>query len=129
MSEVRFASTLKSVTLPFTYEADILPSQYDPQKYTVDFTVHTKHNGPIFFEFKGKFDAAARKKMRAVKKSNPKADIRIVFERPQNKLYKGAKMRYWEWCERHGFKWYAASDVKKIKSDVSGGGRCRRRKL
>ena len=105
---------LNAVKLPFEYEQHKFKYQYDPQTYTVDFSV----NG-IHFEYKGKLDAQTRKKMRAIKKSNPKLDLRIVFEKPNNKLYKGAKMRYWEWAECHGFKWYDCRDIKKIKGDLT----------
>jgi hypothetical protein len=123
MSEVRFAAALNSNSVPFKYEDDQFTYQYDPQKYTVDFTIKKADRSKTYFEYKGKLDGATRKKLRAIKKSNPDVDLRLVFEKPNNKLYRGAKMRYWEWAERHGFKWYDCRDVKKIKSDVSGGGK------
>ena len=49
MSEVRFAVQLKSVKLPFKYEKHKFKYQYDPQTYTVDFSIGKTH-----FEYKGK---------------------------------------------------------------------------
>ena len=119
MGEVRYAANLKQNGLRFTYESDKVNYQYDPQKYIVDFTIPIgTHDEKIFIEYKGKLDGPTRKKMNAIKKSNPDIDLRIVFEKPNNKLYRGAKMRYWEWAERHGFRWYDVRDLKSLKSDV-----------
>ena len=95
------------------YEVTTVQYQQKPQKYTPDFTRKKVH-----LEYKGAFDAKARTKMVAVKRCNPKLDIRLVFEKPNNKLYSGAKMRYWEWAVQKGFKWYKASDIEKIKGDL-----------
>jgi hypothetical protein len=123
MSEVRFAAKLNSASIPFKYEDDQFVYQYKPQKYTVDFSVRKADGTDTYFEYKGKLDSVARKKLRAIKESNPGMDLRLVFEKPNNKLYRGAKMRYWEWAERHGFRWYDCRDISKIKSDISGGGK------
>lgn len=118
MGEVRYAANLQKARLNFSYETDHCKYQYDPQKYIVDFTIPISAHEKIFIEYKGKLDSPTRKKMRAIKKSNPDMDLRIVFEKPNNKLYRGAKMRYWEWAERWGFKWYDVRDIDKLKRDV-----------
>ena len=119
MSEVRFAAQLHNAKIKFNYEAERLEYRYNVQHYTVDFVLtHTK-NPNILLEYKGKLDGPTRKKMIAVKTCNPDVDLRLVFERPQNFLYRGSKMRYFEWAERHGFVWYDAKDIKKIKQDLS----------
>ena len=118
MSEVRFASRLKSSKVPFTYEDTTFTYQYKPQKYTPDFTLTRKTKKKVYLEYKGKLDGKTRKKMRAIRDSNPTLDVRLVFEKPKNKIYAGAKTRYWEWAERNGFKWYDAKDIKKIKRDL-----------
>ena len=118
MSEVRFAALLKRNGLPFKYEMDTLTYEYAPQKYTPDFSIE-QGNTKIMLEYKGKLDAITRRKMRAIKKSNPDVDLRIVFEKPNNKLYHGSKMRYFEWAERYGFKWYDYRDVKQIRKDLT----------
>ena len=69
--------------------------------YNPDFVLP---NG-IIVEAKGYLDAAARKKMIAVKAHNPSLDIRFVFQHANGKLNKRAKMRNWEWAEKHGFQW------------------------
>lgn len=59
----------------------------------------------IFVEAKGYLDAAACKKMIAVKKSNPGLDIRFVFQKANGKRNKRAKLQNWQWAEKHGFPW------------------------
>lgn len=59
----------------------------------------------IYVEAKGYLDAAACRKMKAVKASNPQLDIRIVFQDANGKRNRRAKLRNWEWAERHGFPW------------------------
>lgn len=119
MGEVRFAAILTHKQVKYDYEITTMSYQYKPQKYTIDFTVD---NG-ILLEYKGKLDAATRKKMLAVKRCNPSLDIRFVFEKPNNYIYKGAKTRYWEWAEKNGFGWYDVRDVTKIKKDIANAGK------
>ena len=68
--------------------------------YTPDFVLH---NG-VIIETKGMFTAADRRKHLAIKKQHPKLDIRFVFDNPHKKLYKGGKMTYADWCNKHGYK-------------------------
>lgn len=85
-----------------TLEYEPIRLSYRLEKtYVPDFRLK---NG-IIIEAKGKFDADMRRKMLAVKRAHPHLDIRFVFQNAQNKLSKGAKMRYWEWAELHNFKW------------------------
>lgn len=59
----------------------------------------------IIVEAKGYLDAAACRKMKAVKASNPHLDIRFVFQNANGKRNKRAKLQNWEWAEKHGFPW------------------------
>lgn len=69
--------------------------------YTPDFELD---NG-IFIETKGIFDNDDRRKHLAIQKQHPELDIRFVFSNANAKLYKGAKTRYFEWCDKNGFQW------------------------
>jgi hypothetical protein len=69
--------------------------------YKPDFVLP---NG-IIVEAKGYLDAASCRKMKAVKASNPHLDIRFILQNPNGKRNKRAKLKNWEWCERHGFPW------------------------
>ena len=69
--------------------------------YTPDFELD---NG-IIIETKGIFSAADRRKHVEIKKQHPTLDIRFVFSNANAKLYKGAKSRYSDWCDKQGFMW------------------------
>lgn len=69
--------------------------------YTPDFVLP---NG-IIIETKGRFVNDDRRKHRAIKDQFPALDIRFVFTNSNNKLYKGSKSSYADWCKRYGFKY------------------------
>lgn len=73
--------------------------------YTPDFKIESRNNTDIYIETKGKFTAADRKKHLAIKESHPDLDIRFMFEKPNNKIRKGAKQTCGEWATKNGFKW------------------------
>jgi hypothetical protein len=56
----------------------------------------------IIVEIKGRFTGADRRKHLAVKKANPNADIRFVFQ-SDNFLTSAKAQRYSGWCARHGY--------------------------
>lgn len=107
MSEVRFATRLKDINIKFDYEKDKLNYQFEPQKYVVDFTV----DGDLLIEYKGKLDPASRRKMRAVKKCNPNVDLVMIFEKPNNKIYRGSQTTYGDWATNEGFVWFDVKDI------------------
>lgn len=67
--------------------------------YTPDFKLP---NG-IYVETKGRFVTEDRKKHVLVKEQNPELDIRFVFQNSNNKIRKGSKTTYGDWCNKHGF--------------------------
>lgn len=71
--------------------------------YLPDFTLIAKDGHKIFIEGKGKFDATARRKMRAVKDQHPEIDIRIVFYNASAKMRKGSNTTNAEWAAKNGF--------------------------
>ena len=72
-----------------------------PRSYTPDFVLD---NG-IIIETKGIFDSDDRRKHLEVRKQHPELDIRFVFSNAKAKLYKGAKSRYFDWCDKNDFMW------------------------
>lgn len=86
------------------YEADCLKYRVEEtKKYTPDWTVVVSKGHTMYIEYKGVLDQATRKKMLLVKTQHPNLDIRIVFQRGKNKIYKGSKTTYMEWAAKHGF--------------------------
>jgi len=96
-------------------------AEYEPDKfnYTLDLTYTpdwkvTQGSAPtaraVYIETKGKFDYTERRKILGVLKSNPGIDLRMMFMR-NNKLGKGSKMNYGEWCDKHEIKWSVSPEL------------------
>lgn len=101
--EHKLSVYLKELKYKFTYESLKIEWQdLAYRTYTPDFILK---NG-IIIETKGRFIAADRRKHLAIKKQHPSLDIRFVFENSRNKLRKGAKSTYAQWCLKHDFRYY-----------------------
>ena len=114
------AAYLTKKKLDYSYESVKMPYTVE-RVYKVDFVLPTPKRRAhwekvCYFEVKGFFSAQDRSKMLSVRKCNPKADIRLIFQR-DNPLYKGSKSRYSDWAESHGFKWYEINDKAKLIPD------------
>lgn len=73
--------------------------------YLPDFILTAKTGKKIFIEGKGQFDAAARRKMAAVKRQHPDKDIRIVFYNARARIRKGSNTTCAQWAEKNGYVW------------------------
>jgi len=104
--ELGLARTLTKNGVKFEYET--IKFQYIPQprNYTPDFYLP---DSDVYVEAKGHLTKDDRVKMILVKKQHPDKDIRFVFVRANNKIYKGSKTTYASWCERHNFQWAEGS--------------------
>ena len=101
--EHKLSVYLKERKFKFSYETiKIEWEDLSYRTYTPDFILD---NG-IIIETKGRFLASDRRKHLAIKKQHPYLDIRFVFENSRNKLRKGAKSNYAEWCIKYGFRYY-----------------------
>jgi len=116
--EARIAQELKDAGVKFKYE--LYSYEYDePLRknrarcaacdstsllrtgwYTPDFFLE---NG-VIIETKGRFTAADRRKMDAVKVHHPDLDIKMLFMR-NNKIHKRSETYYSDWCVAHGYDW------------------------
>jgi hypothetical protein len=121
--EDRIAKDLKNAGIKFTYETwsyeyeeplrknlarcascgstDLLRTGW----YTPDFFLE---NGTII-ETKGRFTAADRRKMVAVREAHPDLDIKMLFMR-DNKIHKNSKTYYTDWCMANGYD-YSVGEV------------------
>ena len=104
MGEVRCAADMKEKGVAFGYETKSFEYQYKPQTYTPDFELYAKGRR-IYIEYKGKMDNETRRKLLAIRASNPTLEIYLVFEKPNNKIRKGSKTTYAAWAEKNGFDW------------------------
>lgn len=101
--ELRVGKQLFNKKVPFEYERVKIKFQQPPKNrtYTPDFILP---NG-IIIEAKGRLTVKARQKHEWVKKQHPDLDIRFLFQRAKNPIYKGSKTTYADWAEKNGFKW------------------------
>lgn len=92
----------------FSYEYEPLRLAYVIEaNYTPDFVLP---NG-VMLEAKGFFRPEDRRKLLAVRKANPEADIRLVFQSPKNTLTKTSQTTYAEWAAKNGFLWCNAASI------------------
>ena len=100
--ESSVGAQLNSAKVRWEYESERIP--YIPKKrtYTPDFIIKGEVS-KMYIETKGRFLGSDRAKHLLIKEQYPQLDIRFVFTNPNQKLYKGAKTTYGEWCEKHGF--------------------------
>lgn len=100
--ELGLARNLKERNVTFEYEKKKLTYIPEPKTYTPDFYLV---DSDIYIEAKGQLTKPDRVKMILIKKQYPDLDIRFVFMNCRNKIYKGSRTTYADWCTRHGFKW------------------------
>jgi len=101
--EEKVANALTAAGVPFTYE-EVKIKYIKPaseHQYTPDFVLD---NG-IIVETKGRFLIADRKKHILVKRQQPHLDIRFVFSNSNQKLNKGSRTTYAQWCVKNGFQY------------------------
>ncbi len=72
-----------------------------PRSYTPDFFLD---NG-VVLEVKGYFDAEDRRLIKLFREQHPDVDLRMVLQKPHQKLTKTGKMTYAGWCERCSVPW------------------------
>ncbi len=111
--EEKVAASLESRGVDFQYEkltlTYTLPEK--PRKYTPDFIFTSKSGKEIIVETKGRWVTADRQKMLAVIQQNPDRDIRMVFSNPNQKIAKGSKTSYADWCQKWLAIPYASKDI------------------
>lgn len=100
--EKEVAQFLRKKKVFFTYETEKLPYQLN-LFYIPDFIITTKSGKKIYVELKGRFDAAGRRKMAAVRVAHPDLDIRFVFYNARSKIAKGSVMTHGEWAVKYNF--------------------------
>ena len=87
-----------------TYGYESLKIEWEDLRYRT-YTPDFELDNGIIIETKGIFSAADRRKHIEIQRQHPKLDIRFVFSNAKQRLYKGAKSRYCDWCEQKNFKW------------------------
>ncbi|MBR54410.1 hypothetical protein CMK19_11675 [Candidatus Poribacteria bacterium] len=104
--EENIANLLEGLGVSYQYESEKLGYTIE-HNYTPDFVLPNY----TYLEAKGYWDPTDRRKILAVKKSNPDADIRMVFQSPYNTISKRSKTTYAKWCEKHDIPWTSYKDI------------------
>ena len=104
--EKNIGNLLEGLGVSFQYESEKLSYTID-HNYTPDFVLPNY----IYLEAKGYWDAEDRRKILAVKRSNPDIDLRMVFQSPFNTISKKSKTTYAKWCEKHDIPWTSYKDI------------------
>ncbi len=98
--ESTLASDLASRGISFTYEKERIEYTVE-HVYIPDFYLEDMH---FVVEAKGYFPPEDRRKLIAIKRTNPFLDIRIVFQR-DSKLGTGPNpLTCLKWAKKHGFR-------------------------
>ena len=69
--------------------------------YTPDFPVCKS----IVIETKGRWVLEDRQKMLLLIEQHPEIDFRMLFYNANQKIKKGSKTSYADWCDKHNIKW------------------------
>mgnify|MGYP001156816651 FL=1 len=104
--EEKVANLLEGLGVTYEYESKRVPYTIQ-HNYCPDFVLPNH----VHLETKGYWDAADRRKIKAVKQDNPDLDLRMVFQSPFNKISKKSKTTYAMWCERHDIPWTSFHNI------------------
>lgn len=103
--ESKIAKDLKNSNIKYKYEDKLSKISYiKPQTISTYLPDFILENG-IIIEVKGMFTLIDRKKHALINSQHPNLDIRFVFMRPKNTIYKGSKTTYSDWCDKLGIPW------------------------
>ena len=107
IGEVRFAANLRERNIGYEYEPEKFKYVPTIRSYCPDFRIKKrKRNGGYFYiEYKGNLRGSDRTTLKLIKKQYPTLDLRLIFEKPLNKLNKKSKTTYAAWAEQYGFPW------------------------
>ena len=86
----------------FNYEDCSFKYVLEPRVYWPDFQIVRSDGSVLYIEVKGYLDRDSQRKMLAVKQCHPNETFVFLFAK-NNPIRRGAKMRYSDWCKKHGF--------------------------
>jgi predicted nuclease of restriction endonuclease-like RecB superfamily len=98
----RYKSKRRKHPIEVGYECEGLPYVLAERIYVPDFKVTRSDGSVLYIEVKGYLDRDSIRKMLAVKECHPDKTFVFLFSK-NNPIRKGAKMRYSDWCNKHGF--------------------------
>jgi hypothetical protein len=108
-SEQKTAAFLDAAGISYGYESEKLEFIRPAQRctYNPDFILT---NG-VYIEVKGFWPPEDRQKIMLVKRSNPDADIRMLFDTPDRPILKGSSTTYGSFCTKNNIPWAKGPEV------------------
>ena len=100
--EIRIAADLGKKKIKFDYEPKTFTYVPKIRSYTPDFYIKEKD---FYIEAKGRLTTNDRVKHLMIKEQWQDLDVRFIFVQADNKILKGSKTTYADWCDKHGFLW------------------------
>ena len=100
--EISIAADLGKKNIGFEYEPETFSYVPKIRSYTPDFYIKEKD---FYIEAKGRLTTNDRVKHLMIKEQWQDLDVRFIFVQADNKILKGSKTTYADWCDRHGFLW------------------------
>ena len=100
--EISVAADLGKKNIGFEYEPTTFTYVPKIRSYTPDFYIAEKD---FYIEAKGRLTTNDRVKHLMIKDQWKDLDVRFIFVQANNKILKGSKTTYADWCDRHGFLW------------------------
>ena len=100
--ERNIAKILDKYSVPFEYEPTRLSYQPKPRTYIPDFYISDKE---FYIEGKGYFHDGYERTRHLLIRDQLGVDIKFVFQNPQNRIGKGSRTTYADWCDRYNFEY------------------------
>ncbi|OCJ61190.1 endodeoxyribonuclease [Agrobacterium tumefaciens] len=84
--------TYENIKLPYVLNCNYIPDFIDAAN-------------KVIYEAKGRFTAIDRRKQKAIKKQHPDWTVVMIFQNPNQKISKGSKTSYADWCDKNCIRW------------------------
>jgi|TARA_R100000049_G_scaffold4734_1_gene11376 hypothetical protein len=118
--ERNIAKALEESKIVFEYEAQRLSYQPKVRTYLPDFYIP---DDDFYIEGKGYFHNSQERTRHLLIREQLGIDVKFVFGNSSNRIGKGSKMTYANWCDKHNFDYSDERPSKKWFSNNKGKGK------
>lgn len=106
--------TKNKAKIPMEFEPfHIIGERIQKVRYLPDFVIKDTPHSPVVFETKGWWRPPDRTKLKCILESNPAVTVIMVFQ-ADNKIRKGSKTKYSDYCTRNRIPFVIGTDLSKI---------------
>jgi|TARA_Y100000034_G_scaffold83852_1_gene100442 hypothetical protein len=118
--ERNIAKALEESKIVFEYESQRLFYQPKVRTYLPDFYIP---DDDFYIEGKGYFHDSQERTRHLLIREQLGVDVKFVFGNSSNRIGKGSKMTYANWCDKHNFDYSDERPLKKWFSNNKGKGK------